>query len=365
MVDGGNYRSLPDGWALAAADVIGSTSAIGAGRYKAVNLAGAAVISAIQNAVGRHEIPFVFGGDGAFVALAPHDLDATRAALAAVQTWVADELELGLRAALVPIAEIRAAGHDVRAARFRVSPDVAYANFSGGGAAWADAEMKAGRFLVAAAPAGSRPDLSGLSCRWNPIRARNGLIRSIIVVSADPAALDAFHALIGELLGLLGDQERGGHPVPEAGPEFRWPPANLRYEARAGRPRESRMRRRRRILTQATVGSLADRMGRPLGGFDAKRYRTDTAINSDFRKFDDGLKLTVDVSEAVGDAVDGLLRDAAAEGICRFGVHRQQQALMTCIVPSSVQRDHMHFIDGAAGGYAMAAAMLKAPPVQS
>ena len=57
-------------------------------------------------------------------------------------------LELELRAALVPVADMRAAGHDVRAARFRVSGEVAYAMFSGGGANWADREMKAGRFLV-------------------------------------------------------------------------------------------------------------------------------------------------------------------------------------------------------------------------
>ena len=33
---------------------------------------------------------------------------------------------------------------------------------------------------------------------------------------------------------------------------------------------------------------------------------------------------------------------------------------MTCIVPSHRERNHVHFVDGAAGGYAMAAAMLKA-----
>ena len=32
---------------------------------------------------------------------------------------------------------------------------------------------------------------------------------------------------------------------------------------------------------------------------------------------------------------------------------------MTCIIPSFRERDHVHFIDGAAGGYAMAATQLK------
>ena len=34
---------------------------------------------------------------------------------------------------------------------------------------------------------------------------------------------------------------------------------------------------------------------RPLGGFDPKLYKRDVPRNSDFRKFDDGLKMTIDV----------------------------------------------------------------------
>ena len=36
---------------------------------------------------------------------------------------------------------------------------------------------------------------------------------------------------------------------------------------------------------------------------------------------------------------------------------------MTCIVATPLQRDHIHFVDGASGGYAMAAANLKAKVV--
>jgi hypothetical protein len=33
---------------------------------------------------------------------------------------------------------------------------------------------------------------------------------------------------------------------------------------------------------------------------------------------------------------------------------------MTCVVPSPTRSDHFHFIDGAAGGYALAARAMKA-----
>src|SRR5215470_7967777 len=87
VADAAKYRPLPDSWWLATADIVGSTQAIAAGRYKAVNMAGASVISAVLNAIGSRELPFVFGGDGALVAVPASALDATRRALAACRTW--------------------------------------------------------------------------------------------------------------------------------------------------------------------------------------------------------------------------------------------------------------------------------------
>ncbi len=359
VVDPANYRPLPDGWALAVADVVGSTDAIGAGRYKTVNYVGAAVIAAIQNEVACHRLPFAFGGDGALVALAPAEQEGARVALAAVATWSAEELELELRAALVPVADIRAAGHDVRAARFCVTPYVAYAMFAGGGANWADREVKAGRFLVAPAPPETKPDLTGLSCRFLPMRARSGVILSIIAMPREGVEPAAFGALVAQLLEVLAAQDRSGHPVPVAGPQMTWPPRSLTIEASASPPR-ARLRARARVLLESGVARLSDRAGRSIGGFDAREHYADSSANADFRKFDDGLKLTVDVSDATCERIDELLVAAARAGVCRYGTHRQDEALITCIVPSHTSRDHVHFVDGAAGGYAMAAAMLKA-----
>lgn len=71
--------------------------------------------------------------------------------------------------------------------------------------------------------------------------------------------------------------------------------------------------------------------------------------------------MTIDVSLDRLGRIEERLKQGAAAGICRYGLHRQDSALMTCIVPTPMSRDHMHFIDGAAGGYAVAARNLKAP----
>lgn len=362
VADANNYRPLPDDWLLATSDIVGSTKAIEAGRYKAVNMAGASVISALLNALGDRDLPFVFGGDGALVAVPGAALDTARTALAAVQTWVAEELELSLRAAIVPMQDVRAKGLDVRVARFQASTEVSYAMFAGGGASWAEAEMKAGRYGIAPAPPGTRPDLTGLSCRWNPIEARHGDIVSIIAVPGASGAGREFQTLVADIVAMVGEQDRGGHPVPLSGLQFSFPPPGLEYEARAAGPKGGRLWRKLVILTQMGLVKLFDRLGRKIGPFDPKLYKRDVADNSDFRKFDDGLKMTLDVDADRLGQIEQRLEAASRQGICRYGLHRQSSALMTCLVTNPLQRDHMHFIDGAAGGYAMAASHLKAQP---
>ena len=102
-----------------------------------------------------------------------------------------------------------------------------------------------------------------------------------------------------------------------------------------------------------------EKRGRAAGRFDPKRYRGWVARNSDFRKYDDALRMTIDCSPATADRLEAVLRKAEAERIVVYGLHRQDAALMTCIVPSYVSDDHVHFLDGAGGGYALAATALK------
>jgi hypothetical protein len=77
-----------------------------------------------------------------------------------------------------------------------------------------------------------------------------------------------------------------------------------------------------------------------VGGFDPARYRQQLVRNTDFRKFDDGLRMTLDCTPEIADRVEAVLASARASGIGRYGVHRQTAALMTCFVPSPTRSDH-------------------------
>src|SRR3984885_11285677 len=235
LMDPALYSPLPDDWSIGVADIVESTKAIAEARYKAVNMAGAAVIASVTNALEGREFPFVFGGDGASFAVSPDDLPRAREALAATAIWVKDDLDLMMRVALVPVAAVRAQGLDVRVARFGPSANLSYAMFSGGGLGWAEAAMKRGEFAVPMAPSGTQPDLTGLSCRFEEIPSVRGLILAVLVVPARGASTDAFRKVIEDVIALVERSPDAGRPVPPGGPPLKWPPAGVDYEARAQR----------------------------------------------------------------------------------------------------------------------------------
>ncbi len=353
------YAPLPDDWTVGVADIVESTKAIAAQRYKAVNMAGAAVIASVTNALGGREFPFVFGGDGASFAVSPDDLAAAREALAATATWVKEDLDLVMRVALVPVSAIRAHGLDVRVARFGPSANLSYAMFSGGGLGWAEAAMKRGEFAVDAAPSGTQPDLSGLSCRFEEIPAARGLILSVLVVPAPNADPLAFRKVIEDVIQLVERTPDAGRPVPPGGPPLKWPPQGLGYEARAARGGPL-FARKGAVLALTLWAYVVMRFGIKVGAFVPKNYVQQVVENSDFRKYDDGLRMILDCTEELASALTERLAKAAENGVVRYGLHRQDAAMMTCFTPSVMRADHVHFIDGARGGYASAATALKA-----
>lgn len=359
VADGSLYVPLPDNWQIGIADVVNSTAAIGNGLYKSVNFAGAATISAVSNSVGGGLPLFAFGGDGAHFVVRPDQADDASRALARVSRWVKSELELDLRVGMTGIAEIRQAGFDVCAAYWRASDHVQYSLFTGGGLEWAEKQLKAG--VVAVRPNGSDgdPDLSGLSCQWGPVMSTRGKIISLIVKPAPHSTPSQFEKATRKIILALA-KAKAVNPVPDAGPDVQWPGASLGLQSRTltGFGFDG-LRKAWTIARTAFYWSLF-KAAAPLRGLAPNRYRADIAANSDFRKYNDGLMMTVDCAPETIDVLRDILEKSARDGIIRYGLHVQDEALITCVVPSVFDRDHMHFIDGSGGGYASAAKQLRA-----
>src|SRR6185312_8382764 len=181
----------------------------------------------------------------------------------------------------------------------------------------------------------------------------------VLIVPARGADPVSFRGLIEDVIALAERSPDAGRPVPPGGPPLRWPPAGVEFEARAARG-GSLFKRRARVLAHTLFAYLVMRFGISVGGFVPKTYVQQVVENSDFRKYDDGLRMILDCTPQLERELTQRLTAAASGGIARYGLHRQDAAMMTCFTPSALRSDHVHFIDGARGGYASAATALKA-----
>jgi hypothetical protein len=360
VADEFSFSPLPEDWLIGVADVEQSTKAIQDQRYKAVNMAGAAVIAAIANALGGRDFPFVFGGDGASFAVSPADAAAARQALAETATWVSEDLDLTLRVGMVSVGEIRRNGHDVRVGRYAVSDNISIAMFSGGGVAWADAAMKRDEISVPRALAGARPDLSGLSCRFERFPTQYGQILSVLVLPADISRMSAFRAVVKQIISMVEGSSECDRPAAREALQLKWPPQGCDLEARASRKAGEPVGIRiMKVYAMTFLYFLIMRFNVRVGRFVPKKYLSEVAANSDFRKFDDALRMIIDCSPGMARRIEDTLAAAESNGHIRYGCHRENAAIMTCFTPLPSQPTHVHFIDGAEGGYALAAAALK------
>lgn len=353
------YVPLPDDWAVGVADIVGSTQEIARGRYKVVNMVGAAVISAQLNAAGLKRLPYIFAGDGAGFAVWPAQRVAAERALLAVQRWARQEFAIELRIAMVTVADIRRAGHDVRVARHAPSEEVDFAMFSGGGVAWAEAQMKTGALRVPQSPDPiAAPDLTGLSCRWSNVEAQNGSILSLVMKPRSGVSAQEFARVAEKIIQTADGNTRGGHPIPSEGPGIEFPPPGLGIEAQAQHGARPVWVKKLSLFAENLMIWFLFRTKLQLGQFNPTSYRQAVASNADFRKFDDGLKMTLDCDADAEERIEAALREATGQGLIHYGIHTQDQAMMTCLVPAPTEAGHMHFVDGASGGYALAASKL-------
>lgn len=356
-VRGGAYTPLPADWSVGFSDVVGSTKAVADGRYKAVNMVGAGVITAVANALGRRPFPFVFGGDGATFAVPASDSAAAAKALAAMATYAETEFKLELRAAMASVGEIRAAGHDVRVARYAASKHCAYAMFTGGGVAWFEEQAKRGRYALSPAPPKMRPDLTGLSCRWGLAPAKNGTVLSVIVAPRgdDPR----FPALVEDIVRMALGGGGAQRPVTAERLVVGGAAPSIALETHALKASgASELTARIKAAVGYALLTTFRKLNLKAAGFDAAVYAADLAANADFHKFDDGLRMTLDCSLGFADELEAKL--TAADDYANWGLFRQKAAQITCYSPSVTDRGHVHFVDGADGGYTMAASAMKA-----
>ncbi len=366
LFDAERYAPVPRSALIVLTDVRGSTRAIEAGRYRDVNALGVASIVAMCNAVSGVELPYVFGGDGATFLIPSGRRAAAERALRGVRKLAESTFDLGVRASVVPVAELLDAGHVARVARHRQSAHTRLAAFSGSAFShaerWAKDPERGQRYEVSA-EGESEASFEGFECRWQPLGSRRGNTVSLLVcaLAADEAERAQTYRGVLRSFERIVDPDSCS-PVAENRLRFAgfWGDysveARIRSQVKAGPAYEAAHQQARQ---QTLVGSLLGRLRLRAGGFDGRRYKTELVANSDYRKFDETLRMVVDMNKAEQYRFESKLAAEHRAGRLAYGMHRSPAALVTCLV-RSYDGDHVHFVDGSDGGYALAAKQMKA-----
>jgi hypothetical protein len=218
--------------------------------------------------------------------------------------------------------------------------------------------MKKGLFPVSSSAPIEPPNLEGLSCRWHPIEARKGSILSVIILPQKQHD-EAFTALTEQVLSIFQEEDNRGSPVPKEGPKYAFWSKGIDLESAKESDPEKKKSQKKWVRFVTIFAWCLAKFNINYNGFSAKHYAEVVSANTDFRKFDDGLKMTVDCNQSQFTRLEDLLTQEHQTGTCFFGLHAQDQALITCIVPSPMEDDHIHYVDGAKGGYAVAALAMK------
>ncbi|EGK86901.1 DUF3095 domain-containing protein [Microcoleus vaginatus PCC 9802] len=362
-----NFVDVPDDWYIIVTDIRGSTKAIEAGRYKEVNLLGASSIAAVLNIAGKIEIPFVFGGDGATLLMGPSLLPAAQKVLLATQQMAKTEFDMDLRVGAVPIKLVVAANYPVKIAKFKVSENYSQAVFIGGGLTRATELIKdaAGGNIYSIKNNGisETADFSGLECRWQDIPSKYGeIVTLLVMVPSDLGQQNhqRYRNILEKIESIYGNEDCL-NPINGKNLNLTLNSKKLIKEIQVKAYNASWFDRQRdlsKIQLETALGSLLMNLKVKTEELDWGVYKDIAIAATDYRKFDDMLRMVISGNGWQRKKLTAYLENNYREGKLVYGLHVADRALMTCLVFERSGRQ-VHFIDGADGGYTLAAKDMK------
>lgn len=354
ITSGEYFRPIPSDWAIFITDVRGSTKAIADGKYKDVNTVGAASIVVTRKAMGKNDFPFVFGGDGATLLIPPTKIEAVSKELCALKRLAQKNFNLDLRVGMVRISELYAHHKDLEVAKYELTPGRSVAILRGEGMNLAEEWIKQSREKYEINDLSSmEADLTGLSCRWRPIPSKRGKILSLIVYSRKDASI--YQDLLKKMERIFPEGIESLNPANTDFGSYKsiWQCMKDEIKYHSSIFSLSFLRRFVEIIPAVIIFKY--KLPIPF----IRRYVQSMQTHSDFRKFDNMLRMVIDCTLEQTTKINGLLSHMHNDGDIFYGTFESENSLMTCFVDGLTQGQHIHFMDAENGGYAMAASGLK------
>ncbi len=351
------FFKVPQNWHVLITDVKNSTQAALDGLHQTVNLvATGCIVAALNTAYKKNiTIPFFFGGDGATFIIPSSLLESTLEALYQHQKNVMETFKMELRVGNISVAELYNEKHELRISKLKASQKLNIPVVLGDGLSFAEKKIKANTQTVAIIERSKEYelDMSGMQCRWDKIKppANDFEVISLLVISTEsnlqPAAFSQVMNIIDKIFGqhehrkpISADKLRIVATFQKIGAEMRnrFGKFNLIYL----------------VKTWATtlLGKLYFKTKK------GKEYLGKLVDLSDTLVIDGKINTVISGTPAQREKLVFALTQLEKDGQILYGIHISNASVMSCYV-RNMQDDHIHFIDGADGGYTKAAGVLK------
>lgn len=350
------FEKVVASWCVIITDIKRSTVAVNSGLHENVNLIATGSIVAVLNIAFKANIsvPFFFGGDGATFIVPPSIVDDVMKSLLKYKENTLKNFSLDLRIGIMPVVEIYKQGHTLNICKFSSAETFSIPIVLGDGLAYAEQVIKGEHYLLAGHDATfDEIDLSGMQCRWDkiaPPENSDEVVTLIVIASAIAQQAAVFSKVIYYLDQIYGSPEKR-QPISVPKLIFRTSFNSLGKEMkhRLGKIKFLELIKSWFINVYGYIYFRTDR---------GKKYLKQLVEMSDTLVVDGRINTVITGTAKQRLALEQALNQLEKNNEILYAFYVSGESVMSCYV-RDLEDDHIHFVDGADGGYTRAAGILK------
>ncbi len=350
------FYKIPTNWHVVITDVKNSTAAVQGGLHETVNLIATGSIVAVLNIAYKVNctVPFFFGGDGATFILPPSILDDAMLALQLHSQNSRENFNLELRVGHVPVADIYQQEHLLNISKLRTSELFSIPVLLGDGLTYAEKKIKGPDYIFAAPKTiNNELDLSGMQCRWDRIKPPENAFEvvSLLVIARDGIKQSvAFKKVMDSVDAIYGTPQKRT-PISIGKLKLKATLAKIGLEMRA---RMGGFRPFYLLINwvRTLLGYFYFKTKKGIG------YLHNLVDMSDTLVIDGKINTVISGTAQQRELLQVALNKIENDGEILYGLFVSKESVMSCYVRNMNDR-HVHFVDGAEGGYTKAAGVIK------
>ena len=357
LIQANLFQELPSDWEIIVTDIKNSTTAVQNGLSEIVNLVATGSIIAVLNIAAKYkiDIPFFFGGDGATMIVPPSIHLETMAVLNLHQANIKNEFNINLRVGSYPVAKIYEENIPLKIAKVNITEIFAIPIVLGNGLHYAEKVIKSKDYKFDINEENPTTlNLEGMECRWDKIPPPKNT-GEVVCLLIDATNVDEQASIYKSILD-TAEKVYGTHNNrnPISIPSLQLSPGLDKIK------NEMKVRKPKYQFFDMMKSWLSVFIGKYLY-FPTKSgqsYLNELVQLSDIFILDGRINMIISGKSEQRTKLTKFLDELESTGKIIYGIHVSKASIISCYVQDR-KKHHIHFINGADGGYTKAAMVLK------